>query len=444
MVLFSPAGSRGFDVSTPVVVFRAESYCALGLFRSLGRLGVRVYGVDHSPEALGLLSRYCAGRFAWDVDRSPAEATLAFLKDVARRIGGRPLLLPTFDTRSLLVANHSEELAEYFRFPRPEPGAVSRLYDKRSMYELCKRLAIPTSETLFPTTIAEAVAAADRLGFPVVVKAIDRDRLMRRTGRCLAIVARRQDLVGVFEALDEPGHPNLMLQEFIPGGDDVAWILNGYFNERSECLFSMTGRRLRQNPVHTGLTSLGVCQPCQEIEQSTRRLVQEVGYRGIIDVDYRQDRRDGSFKLLDVNPRLGATFRLFVDRQGLDVARSWYLDLTGQGVPQVQPQWGRRWFVEDKDIASCLAYRREGSLGLLDWLKSYGGVREAAHVGLDDLRPTRLFLGGLARRAGRKVRSLLPGDAGAVRGKPEEGNTPEQYDDGKPSPRRNTSANQGG
>lgn len=34
------------DTSTPVVVFRADTYCTLGIVRSLGRMGIRVFCVD--------------------------------------------------------------------------------------------------------------------------------------------------------------------------------------------------------------------------------------------------------------------------------------------------------------------------------------------------------------------------------------------------------------
>jgi predicted ATP-grasp superfamily ATP-dependent carboligase len=411
-----PAWTRGVDVSTPVVVFRAESYGALGMFRSLGRLGVSVHGVDHSPNALGWLSRYCAGRFVWDFDRQPPLESVRFLKAVGRQIGGRPLLLPTFDTRTVLVADHADELAEVFRFPRPRAEVVRQLYGKRSMYELCRRHGIPTAETVFPTSGSEVAALADRLVFPIVVKAIDGDRLQRRTGKRLMIVERREDLAAAFASLDEPGEPNLMLQEYIPGGDDDAWILNGYVDERSECRFVITGRKLRQHPVHTGMTSLGICLPRKELEETLTCVARASGYWGALDMCFRHDRRDGSYKLLDVNPRPGANFRLFVDRQGLDVVRTLYLDMTGQSVPVVQPHWGRRWVVEDKDVASCVAYRREGSLTGLGWARSYLGVREAAHVSLGDLRPTLQFLRSLGDRATEKLRRGFPARAGSPDG----------------------------
>src|SRR5579863_3621357 len=94
-----------------------------------------------------------------------------------------------------------------------------------------------------------------------------------------------------------------------------------------------------------------------------------VGYRGIVDIDFRYDSRDGEYKILDVNSRIGSTFRLFVSRTGMDVARALYLDLTGQDVPVATLAAGRKWMVEDLDLVASLGYWRDGALNLREWLK---------------------------------------------------------------------------
>jgi D-aspartate ligase len=400
------------DVSTPVVVFRAESYCALGAFRSLGRLGVKVYGIDKRARAYGLRSRFCAGAFLWDFDASPPDASVDFLKQVARRVGGRPVLLPTFDPRSLLVADHAEELAEHYLFPRPPAGAARRLYDKREMHLICREQSIPTAETHFPRTMAELEDAMGRMRFPMVLKGIDGDRLMRRTAGCRMMIAQRSaDLRAAFAQWDEPGHPNLLLQEFIPGDEDQAWMLAGYFDERSECRFAVTARKIRQLPLDGGITALGVCDPCEAIVDSTRRVVRAAGYRGVLDVDFVYDPRDGLHKMLDVNPRPGAHFRLFADRNGLDVVRALYLDMTGQALPPVEPLWGRRFVVEDVDLYASVGLWRKGRLTLSGWLKSYRGVAETAYVARDDPVPSTLFVRDLAWKTARafyaRLRSII-------------------------------------
>src|SRR6266508_1842962 len=133
---------------------------------------------------------------------------------------------------------------------------------------------------------------------------------------------------------------------------------NGYFNAHSESLVHFTGRKLRQHPPYTGMTTLGVCASNEVVEATTERFMKAIGYRGIVDMGYRFDARDGLYKLLDVNPRIGATFRLFVGTNGIDVARALYLDLTGQGVPRSRVRNGRKWLVETTELPAVLTYFR--------------------------------------------------------------------------------------
>jgi predicted ATP-grasp superfamily ATP-dependent carboligase len=89
-----------------------------------------------------------------------------------------------------------------------------------------------------------------------------------------------------------------------------------------------------------------------------------------MDMDWRLDRRDGQYKLLDFNPRVGAQFRLFVNRRGVDVVRAMHLDLTGRPVPADAPPDGRTFVAEQFDVLSALGYCRLGELTLADWWSS--------------------------------------------------------------------------
>jgi hypothetical protein len=106
----------------------------------------------------------------------------------------------------------------------------------------------------------------------------------------------------------------------------------------------------------------------------------------MLDLGYRYDARDGQYKILDVNPRIGSTFRLFVGRHGLDVARAHYLDLTGQPVPADEMIEGRRW-LDEHDFASSLRYWRDGRLTVRQWATSLRGVQESVYVARDDPAP---------------------------------------------------------
>src|SRR2546430_17218802 len=169
----------------------------------------------------------------------------------------------------------------------------------------------------------------------------------------MVIVRSPSELLERYDRMEDPESPNLMLQEYIPGGDDCVWMFNGYFNENSDCLFAMTGKKIRQAPVYTGYTSLGICLENETVKKTTIEFMKKIGYRGILDIGYRYDARDGKYKLLDVNPRIGSTFRLFVAENGIDVVQALYLDLTGRPVVPGAAREGRQWFVADQDLVSC-------------------------------------------------------------------------------------------
>jgi len=402
------AGER-LDASVPVVVLKLH-HGSLGIARSLGRLGVAVYGLNATAGTPGWHSRYLRGRFQWDVENAPAQRSVEYLLALGRRLGTTALLVPVSDRIAMFVAEHAQALGERFRFPAVARATVEGLISKREMYFLARKFGIPTAQTEFPQSRGEVIDFIDRGRFPVVLKGIDGARLKARSGCTLAIARSAAELLEQYDRMEDPAGPNLMLQEYIPGGEDSVWMFNGYFNADSECLAGFTGKKIRQNPVYTGSTSLGVCLRNDQVAGLTRTFMKAVGYRGILDIGYRYDARDGEYKVLDVNPRIGASFRLFVDRSGLDVVRAFYRDMTGQAVPAAVAIEGRKWVVENHDIESTYKYWLDGRLGFLQWLGSFRGVREGAWFAWDDLRPfclmSRDFLAGAACSLARKL--VLP------------------------------------
>src|SRR5436190_11744376 len=85
------------DTSLPVLILQMQHHGALGAMRSLGRLGVPMYGVHATRRPVASFSKYCRKVFALDVDETPPEQAVERLREIARDIGTTPLLLPTND-----------------------------------------------------------------------------------------------------------------------------------------------------------------------------------------------------------------------------------------------------------------------------------------------------------------------------------------------------------
>jgi predicted ATP-grasp superfamily ATP-dependent carboligase len=395
------------DKSIPVLVLQMQNHGSLGVMRSLGRLDVAVYGVHATRESPASFSKYCRKVFELDLDANPRKYCIDRLMDITRSLGAKPLLMPTNDESALFVAQNAARLREAFLFPDNALHVVWSLYNKKSMYFLAKQLSIPTPETMFPESLNDVLEFCEKAQFPVMLKASDNIQTAKYAGKKMVIAQSKDELIRQYKAMEDGSNPSLMIQEYIPGDDGSVWMFNGYFDENSECLFGMTGRKIHQTPVYTGMTALGVCLPNQVIEAATKDLAKAVGYKGILDIGYRYDSRDRLYKLLDANPRLGATFRLFVGDNGMDVVRAEYLHFTGQSVPASNICAGRRWILEDADLRSCIHYYRDGALTFRNWFYCYRGIQECAWYATDDVMPFLRVCSTFSMKPFRKIFKMV-------------------------------------
>ena len=398
---------QDFDTNTPVVLLHG-GLGSLSIMRSLGSLGVAVHCVSNDSKEFSLRSRFCAGSYITNLDTEDSDALNAFLDNVAGDFDSKPLLIATSDELAIFVAESYVALSERYLIGQAAGSVVRNLADKKKMFELAVAYNVPVPHMLLPESRADLISWASEIEFPVMLKGIMGNRMEQRTGKKMVIVSDFDMLLEQYDILEDPDDPNLMVQEMIPGDDDQVFIFNGYFDENSECLAAFTGRKIRQYPVHTGCASLGECSWEPELAALTIKLMQDVGYRGILDIGYRRDPRDRQYKVLDINPRVGQAFRLFLATNGVDVIRAQYLHVTGQEIPSpVTPIEGRRWIIEDYDVVSSLDYWREGSLGLVDWVRSFRRLEEGAWFSWKDPMPFLLMIGTLFRKiltwAGKKT-----------------------------------------
>lgn len=233
------------------------------------------------------------------------------------------------------MAGNAGRLGNQYLLATASPEVVHQFSRKKRTRDLCRKLGVPTAVTALVQSRDEALDFARTWNFPIIVKGPDGAFRLRKNGRArIAIASGEEELLNIFDLNLNGRDPGLILQEYIAGDDATVWMFNGYFNEESECLFGATGRKLRQFPAHRGSTSLGICEKNEAVEAQTARLMKAVLCRGPLDMGYRFDARDGQYKLLDVNRRIGSTFRLFAAENGLDVSRVLHLHLTQQRIPR--------------------------------------------------------------------------------------------------------------
>jgi predicted ATP-grasp superfamily ATP-dependent carboligase len=330
-------------------------------------------------------SRYCRGCFDWDPLHAPIEKTLESLQNVGRRLGERALLVPLFDEAAIFAASYREQLSEHFIYPVQSADLIRALVSKKEMFLLAQSLGVAVPATSWPGSREEVREFISRAKLPLALKAIRGMRLKLRAGVTAFIVSSESELLELYDRYEDPEVSNLMIQEYIPGNDSCGWGFNGYFNKDSKCVLGGTTHRLHQYPVHVGITSLAVIEQNADVDRAARTFMAALGYRGLVNIGFRYDARDGKYKVIDVNPRLGASFRSFVTNNGSDIVQACYRDLTGQSVPQSESWAGRKWMLE-RGLRSCVAYHREGQAAL-EVLAPVRGVNELAYFSARDPLP---------------------------------------------------------
>lgn len=351
-----------FDTSVPLLVLKVGHYVrghsGVGAVRSLGRAGVPVFAVTEDAYTPAAVSRYLTERIvAPTTGLESKDYLLDRIVAIAKSVGAPAVVVPTDDEAAVLVAEHAAELSPWLICPDVDPALPRKLAGKRGLRDLCLEHSVCTPGAAFPTSLADIEAFARDATFPVIAKIADAGHRAELPELGASTPLRSaEELIEAASGWSNPAV--VMLQEYIP--EEVAddWIFHGYFDAKSECLVGFTGVKYRSWPPYFGATSYARVVANAELAAESIEFCRRVGYSGIVDMDWRLDRRDGRYRLLDCNPRVGAQFRLFETEAGIDVVRAQHLDLTGREVPRAPQIEGRGFVVENRDLPALLTYRR--------------------------------------------------------------------------------------
>ncbi|GAA1168028.1 putative ATP-grasp superfamily ATP-dependent carboligase [Kitasatospora gansuensis] len=344
------------DRATPALLVKIGHYPqhhgGVGVIRTLGRLGVPVYAMVEDRWTPAALSRYLTGAFVRRTDGSEAPADLlAGLLEIGAAIGRPSVPVATDDEAALLLAEHAEALSRYFLLPPVPSGLPRRLASKAGLFEICRRYGVPSPAAWVPQGYPELLAVGREHGYPLVLKNLEAwTRLRAPAVRHTTVVHDEAEL----RAACPPGPvPSVLVQEYLPPEQAEDWITHLYCGLDGAGPVVFTGRKLRSWPPGAGVTTRAQSLPNRELAALAAEFCGRIGYHGVADLDWRLDRRDGRYKLVDFNPRTGAQFRLFQSADGVDVVRALHLGLTGRPIP-AGPQLVRSFGVGQLDLPSAV------------------------------------------------------------------------------------------
>jgi predicted ATP-grasp superfamily ATP-dependent carboligase len=110
-------------------------------------------------------------------------------------------------------------------------------------------------------------------------------------------------------------------------------------------------------------------------------------YRGLANIEFKKDPRDGRFKLIEVNPRSALSGETAV-ASGVDIPYIAYRDMIGEKVQRdAFFSEGVKWVDLVEDFKASLLNGCERKLTLAEWIRSLRGRRSYAIWSADDPLP---------------------------------------------------------
>ena len=394
-------GREAFDIQIEAFVLGMNE-TGLTAARCLGREGIAVRGFDTSAKCAGFRSRYCRAEVCPDPLHQPDEL-VRFLRHRVGDGAQKVVLLPTSDAFFLFLSRHRAELADKFLMSLPSADVAESVVNKRGLYELAAANGTAFPRSHFPGTYDEALAVKDSLRYPAFIKPYWGHQWRAYFGGQHKgfKVHSPDEFLGRFREVLKSGH-SALVQSYVASPDDNLFSLSLYVSQTGEVLAAFPRRQVRQYPPNSGTVTLAISEASPELVANGTHFCRSIGYRGIAGLEYKRDREDNQYKLLDFNPRLMLSDGLTA-YCGINLPLLQYLDLTRQKpAPSREYAEGVKWLESIADFHAFKRYHERGELGFKDWFKSLKGARVFALFAWDDPLP---FL--VARKFGLSYGRIL-------------------------------------
>ena len=366
------------------------STAALGVISSLGRRGVPVIVLHHDRGEVGCASRYVRETIRVPHPERDEAALLELLRGLASRFHSG-VLMPCSDGFLGAVSRHKSELSRHFHVACPDREIARTVLEKSRTYAAASAAGVPVPHTAVLTSLAEAEREARAASFPCLLKPVTGHQYYQRFRKKMVLAKDVDELIAAYCEAAAAGS-DVMLQEFIPGGEADGVNYNSYFWD-GEPLLEFTAAKVRNAPPRIGSPRVVVSRHVPAVIEPSRRLLRALRYSGFSCTEWKRDARDGQYKLMEVNGRHNLSTRLAM-RCGIDFPWLEYLHHAKAETPTRRDfDDGVFWIDIGRDVGHTLLHWRSERQPLASYLEPYRRPHVFAELDPDDLGPFLSRLG---------------------------------------------------
>jgi len=382
----------------PTVLALGSGITLLGVLRALSRGRADAFALPDADRATRRSRWYRA---------APRELAGVDAETLADRLAAMPagtILMPCSDIWARAVSALPADVGARYPASVPPLSAIETLVDKSRFRNTLERLKLPHPATRVMTSLRDLEETPDSVLESSFLKPAHSQQFFARFGvKAFRISDAATGRARLSECI--AGGFQMMLQEYIPGPPTNHYFIDGFMDSRGVVRALFARRRLRMSPPDFGNSTFQVSVPLSETGDAVatlKKLLADIGYRGIFSAEFKRDARDGEFNLIEVNARPW-WYVDFAARCGVNVCEMAIRDALGQPVESISNYAiGRHCVFPYYDLQAVREARAAGKLGLLGWASSWLGPYQPVFRWSDPLPA----VGEVAALLGQRIRKI--------------------------------------
>jgi D-aspartate ligase len=369
---------------------------ALGIVRSFQNTDIETVVYNDTKE-LAAYSRYTT--FKACPNPNEKEALLNYFVAACSQEVEAPIVFPTSDVYLSFLIENQEALSGICHIPFSDAEILDGLLRKEILYPWAQKIGVSCPKTAVVSQEKDFYKIKETLELPLIVK----PSLNKNFTSCFREKALKIENWDEFEDIKLKAIKNkvlddvLIFQEFIPGNVEDLYTITSYADKNNDIIGYSIGHKIRQNPPETGTIISGRLKHEDEILSQTRLFLKNTKFYGISNVEFKKDGRNGTFKLMEINPRSGS-WNLSALRSGVNLPLMAYRDILGMPISEAKNHKANFvWIINPLDMYFALwGFKKNGfpafKISYLKWRKSVAGKKVDATFEWKDPMP---FLRGL-------------------------------------------------
>jgi len=277
----------------------------LSATRALGRQGVHVTVGETTRLATAAFSKYCRRTVVYPSPRLQPRRFVAHLHHLLAQHSFE-MLLPMEDLTLDLITRYRDQFARWTYLPVVTNTQLRAAQRKDNILKLATTLGIPIPQTWYVDALSQIDDLKNQLPYPVVIKP-------RVGGGAVGIAYPRNadELVRQYREVHQR-FPFPLIQAKVPTAG-TGYGASFLMDENSTVKAAFVHKRLREYPVSGGASTLRESVRHDTLRDMGEALLKALNWFGVAMVEFKMDPRDGTPRLMEINPRFWGSLALAIE-----------------------------------------------------------------------------------------------------------------------------------